>query len=199
MLVHSFWEFSVNASLKDMFCTKLSTRTMSRYPTEPWTMFRKLFQDITLGSSKANSQHLLSHPVDAIKFHHSVPIYVKPKILCTGVEWLLPTIQKWSTTLVKPHRFLKKRWEKHMSDCRRGCGTNLATFVGKLRNSGVNIDIFAHLEWAIKSMLHHSIQCQISVFYACMKSISSCGSLKMQLWTKEQKYFQFADTRSVGF
>ena len=45
---------------------------------------------------------------------------------------------------------LKKRWEKHMSDCRRGCGTTLATFVGKLRNSGVNIDIFAHLEWAIK-------------------------------------------------
>ena len=45
---------------------------------------------------------------------------------------------------------LKKRWEKHMSDCRRGCGTTLATFVGKLRNSGVDIDIFAHLEWAVK-------------------------------------------------
>ena len=26
----------------------------------------------------------------------------------------------------------------------------LATFVGKLRNSGVDIDIFAHLEWAVK-------------------------------------------------
>ena len=37
-----------------------------------------------------------------------------------------------------------------MSDCRRGCGTTLATFVGNLRNSGVDIDIFAHLEWAVK-------------------------------------------------
>ena len=62
--------------------------------------------------------------------------------------WYLPLM--FCLSVLPSSTSLKKRWDKHMSDCRRGCGTTLASFVGELRDSGVNIDIFAHLEWAIK-------------------------------------------------
>ena len=78
------------------------------------------------------------------------PILCQAKNLVYRCRVTNPSNNNVSTYTGLTSQTLKKRWDKHMSDCRRGCGTTLASFVGELRDSGVNIDIFAHLEWAIK-------------------------------------------------
>ena len=44
----------------------------------------------------------------------------------------------------------KKRWDQHMSDCRRGEGTTLASHIGALKSQGIDVDLITHLHWSIK-------------------------------------------------
>ena len=44
----------------------------------------------------------------------------------------------------------KKRWDQHMSDCRKGEGTTLASHIGELKAKGIDVDLLTHLHWSIK-------------------------------------------------
>ena len=39
----------------------------------------------------------------------------------------------------------KKRWDQHMSDCRKGEGTTLASHIGELKAKGIDVDLLTHL------------------------------------------------------
>ena len=114
-------------------------------------MFSKLFQDTILHS--IIKSHQPTPPPPPCRCHQPSPLcpnLCKAKNIVYRCRVTPPNNSKVETYTGLTSQTLKKRWEKHMSDCRRGCGTTLATFVGKLRDSGVDIDIFAHLEWAVK-------------------------------------------------
>ena len=63
----------------------------------------------------------------------------------------------------------KKRWDQHMSDCRRGEGTTLASHIGELKAKLTLSPIFIGPS---RSKQNHSIQSLTNVYFASGKSIS---------------------------
>ena len=61
-----------------------------------------------------------------------------------------PNNQNMETYTGLTSQTFKKRWDQHMSDCRRGEGTTLASHIGELNAKGIDVDLITHLHWSIK-------------------------------------------------
>ena len=61
-----------------------------------------------------------------------------------------PNNQNMETYTGLTSQTFKKRWDQHMSDCRRGEGTTLASHIGELKAKGIDVDLITHLHWSIK-------------------------------------------------